>query len=505
MTLLLTDSDSTAPVTLKAIGRYQPYTALASGGMATVFLGWLTTELDFIRPVALKVMHPSAARDERLEAMAMAEAKIASRIRHPNVVSVVDVVAAPSGPVLVMEYVSGESVSQLFGLAKGVIPLKHIGRMVVDVLDGLQAAHELTNADGLPLCVVHRDVSPQNIMVDTSGMTRLLDFGIAKTLERAFTTHSGEILGKIAYMAPEQMNGQDVDRRADIWAMGIVLWQLLAGTRPFEGLEASRIMTLVLTGKIKVPERTNRDEPDDSMFTKLAAICMRALNFEQGSRFQTAREMALAIEQLGALSTHREVARWLQQVAHKKIAANARLISEMENFARNLRKSNPVQRVYSPENDVPPLQNQETTEKLVSPQTSAPADFSVSSVSGSAPKPWGMLGKLLASFAAATGLGVLGVFGGQWINKSQSPDRQRSEAALPALASQAPLEVVTIAVSQRQTVRTEPTIMSTERPLGTQNVRSGRPAVHVKPAVSAPSATASATVKVDPLKQDQRN
>ncbi len=315
------------------VGRYRVFQPIASGGMATVYLGWLDADEAIVRPVAIKVMHAYGGASERMTSMMLSEARIASRIRHANVVPVVDVVSQERGPALILEYVCGESLSQLVETVQYAIPFPVVARIVVDALEGLHAAHGVKNEAGLPLEVVHRDVSPQNILVDDSGVARIVDFGVAKALERAYTTESGEVRGKLAYMSPEQMNGHAVDMRTDVWAMGMVLWQLLAGTKPFSGLEAAQTMRRVLSGEISPPE-LHRPCP-----AELSEICMRALSFSADDRYPTARAMALAVEKAFKPASSREVAQWLRRAAGDKLEKKVTALAEMERLALKERRA----------------------------------------------------------------------------------------------------------------------------------------------------------------------
>lgn len=292
--------------------------------MATVFLGWLEGDLDFVRPVAIKIVH--AASDARSVAMLRSEARLASRIRHPNVVPVIDVVDAGSAPALVLEYVAGEALSQILDTTDE-IPPPIAARILVDALEGLHAAHEVRNEAGLPLDVVHRDVSPDNILVDESGQTRITDFGVAKALERTFTTDSGDVRGKIAYVSPEQLRGGDVDRRADIWAIGMVLRRILTAEKPFSGLEPAEAASALLDGKLPplVPIRPTT--------LGLLSICTRALSADPSARFATAREMALALEE-DEIATPREVARWLRRTMRASFDQRAATLAELERRAK---------------------------------------------------------------------------------------------------------------------------------------------------------------------------
>lgn len=349
----------------KRVGRYRIFRALASGGMATVYLGWQDSDGGVTRPIAAKVMHPHAEDDPRLVPMMLSEARIASRIRHPNVVSLTDVVSSERGPVLVLEYVAGASLGHALELSADAMPWPVASRILVDALEGLHAAHDATNESGMPLCVVHRDVSPQNILVDEAGHAKIVDFGVAKALERAYATQSGEVRGKLAYMAPEQLAGKAVDRRADVWGLGMVLWHMLAGRRPFEGLESGPTMDRISAGTIDPPSSIR------ACPSALEQVCMRALALSPDDRYATARLMALDLERAENPASHRDVARWLKRAAAPFLRTRAGLVAEMEGIAMRARRRAAEAAAEAPEDAVP-------VPVVVPPELEPPLAFPVS-------------------------------------------------------------------------------------------------------------------------------
>ena len=205
----------------RTVGRYGLFDPIAAGGMASVYLGRLKGAAGFERTVAIKCLHPGLTRDAETVSMLLDEAHIASRIRAPNVVPILDVISEDGEIFLVMEYVHGESLAKLVReaarRAEAIEPAIAVG-ITVDFLRGLHAAHEARADDGSPLGIVHRDVSPQNVMVGADGVSRIVDFGIAKAATRAQTTQEGQIKGKLGYMAPEQLRSEPVDGRTDSFA-----------------------------------------------------------------------------------------------------------------------------------------------------------------------------------------------------------------------------------------------------------------------------------------------
>jgi serine/threonine-protein kinase len=220
----------------RVVGRYVLHGEIASGGMATVHFGRLVGPAGFARPVAIKRLRPQFASDPEFVKMFLDEARLAARIAHPNVVPTLDVVDADDEVFLVMEYVQGVTLAQLARAAKRCglpIPPSIAVAIVVGILQGLHAAHVARDDLGERLDLVHRDVSPQNALVGADGVTRLLDFGIAKASGRLQTTRDGQLKGKLSYMAPEQVRNEPTTPRTDIYAASVVLWELLTGQRLF--------------------------------------------------------------------------------------------------------------------------------------------------------------------------------------------------------------------------------------------------------------------------------
>lgn len=222
------------PVVVKRrVGRYVVFEPFARGGMASVHLGRLIADRGFSRLVAIKMLMPSHGASSAHARALEAEARIASRIRHPNVVQPLDFVVDGEDLLVVMEYVHGVALSQLVACSKDEpMPRDVTAAIIGDVLKGLHAAHEATDAQGRPLGVVHRDVSPQNVLVGIDGVARLADFGIAKVMRSRDRTQTGVVKGKRAYMPPEQLRGLPLTRQADIFSAGAVLAEVLSGLSP---------------------------------------------------------------------------------------------------------------------------------------------------------------------------------------------------------------------------------------------------------------------------------
>jgi serine/threonine protein kinase len=316
----------------RTIGRYTLYGEIASGGMATVHFGRLAGPVGFSRTVAIKRLHEQYAKDPEFVSMFLDEARLAARIRHPNVVPTLDVVATAGQLFLVMEYVQGENLSQLIrAVARSdqQIPPRVVASILAGALHGLHAAHEATDERGEPLHMVHRDVSPQNVLVGTDGLTRVLDFGVAKAAGRMQTTQDGRLKGKFAYMAPEQIKRGPITRRTDVFSAAIVLWEALTAHRLFVGEGEADIMMSVLSGAIEAPSALRPDLGD-----RYDAVTMRGLERDPELRFESAHEMAVALEKCGEVATPSEVGEWLRSIAGDRLSARAAAVAEIESGVR---------------------------------------------------------------------------------------------------------------------------------------------------------------------------
>ncbi len=317
-----------APGGSAGAGRYALHDEIASGGMATVHLGRLTGAAGFSRTVAIKRLHPQYAKDPEFVSMFLDEARLASRIQHPNCVATIDVIAQDNELFLVMEYVQGESLSKLVRIASqrgSAIELGVVNAILSGALHGLHAAHEARDARGEPLAIVHRDVSPQNILVGSDGVARVLDFGVAKAAARLQTTEEGKMKGKIAYMAPEQLRALDVDRRADVFAAGIVHWEALTGRRLFAGGDVGMVMGRVLNGEIAPPSSLNAE-----VSPELDAVVMRALERDANQRFRSAREYAIAVENAGPIALARHVGEWVERIGGDALSDRSSKVARIE-------------------------------------------------------------------------------------------------------------------------------------------------------------------------------
>ncbi|HZU85780.1 MAG TPA: serine/threonine-protein kinase, partial [Polyangiaceae bacterium] len=310
------------------LGRYLVFDEIASGGMATVHFGRLSGPAGFSRVVAIKRLHPNYAKDPDFVAMLLDEARLAARIRHPNVVAMLDIVATGGETLLVMDYVHGESLAKLWRAARAAgeqVDPRVVATIMTGVLHGLHAAHEAKGERGEPLDIVHRDVSPQNILVGADGVARVHDFGVAKAAGRVQTTREGRIKGKLAYMPPEQLHGTSVTRRTDVYAAAVVTWELLTGRRAFGNEHEAAIITAVLAGTLSPPSRVAPHVPP-----AFDEVVMRGLHRNPARRYATARDMAVELERCIGIASMSEVSSWVHDHAHKDLVRRALRIAAIE-------------------------------------------------------------------------------------------------------------------------------------------------------------------------------
>ncbi len=278
----------------RQLGRYEILTQLASGGMASIYVARAQGVAGFERLVAIKVLHPHLAYEQEFISMFLDEARLAARIRHMNVVPTLDISDSPGdGYFLVMEYIEGDHLGALLGRAakKGErLPQPFVCRVLLDTLQGLAAAHRLTGENGNDLKLVHRDVSPHNILVGTDGIARLTDFGVAKADVRMASTRTGQFKGKLSYMAPEQASSSQTDQRSDLFSVGIILWESLTGRRLFKGDSNAATLNKLLNDEVAPPSNVWAD------LEQYDEIVMKALNRDPEERFQTADEFAEALD-----------------------------------------------------------------------------------------------------------------------------------------------------------------------------------------------------------------
>jgi len=315
----------------RVLGRYALYGEIAAGGMATVHLGRLLGPVGFSRTVAIKRLHPQFAKDPDFVSMFVDEARLAARIQHPNVVPTLDIVSLEDELFIVMEYVEGESLARLLRAmrtAERFIPPHIVGAIMSGALYGLHAAHEAKSERGEPLHIIHRDVSPQNILVGIDGAARVLDFGVAKAANRSQTTRDGQLKGKLAYMAPEQLLGEErIDRRVDVYAAAVVTWEALVARRLFEGQNEGAIMKKVIQGDVTPPSHLAPDIPRAA-----DAVLAKAMSRDREQRFANAYDFAVALEESLGTEAPRRVASYVSDCAKDAIARRSQRVRALESL-----------------------------------------------------------------------------------------------------------------------------------------------------------------------------
>ena len=278
------------------LGKYDLLGRIGFGGMAEVWLARQHGPMGFEKLVAIKRLLPHLQDQDPFVRMFLDEARIAARINHANVVQIYDLGQADENYFIAMEYLLGESLARVMGEgAKRGRPLPDLlgAAVVSQMCKGLHHAHTLRDAKGLPLSIVHRDVSPQNVAVLYDGAVKLLDFGIAKARERLSETTTTGMKGKYAYMSPEQCVGEPMDHRSDIFSCGVVLWELLTRRRLFKHQNKLMVLKMISEGHVAEPSRVNPEIP-----TELDPICLRALAKRPRDRYQTADDLADDLEQV---------------------------------------------------------------------------------------------------------------------------------------------------------------------------------------------------------------
>lgn len=434
------------------LGRYELLAPIARGGMAEVWIARMLGDLGFSRFVALKTILPEFGQDPSFRRSLFEEARLASRLRHANVVEVMEL--AEEGPILfqVMTWVEGDTLAELLnaatknpaagGLAPGVAV-----RIISDVLAGLHAAHELNDDQGTPLSLVHRDVSPQNVLVGADGVSRLTDFGVAKAYGRlADETQAGQVRGKPGYFAPEQIGGVLVDRRCDVFAAGIVVWEALVGRRLFGAPGSSPGVAKIGDASYPAPSELAPQIP-----AALSAVVKKALSKDREGRYATALELRDALEEAvasaGASRSAKDVAEVVRALCGTKLEAQRAKLREASKGAAPAGGADALSGVIAPARGfTPPITGPEAATiadsgaaGLVPVAPLAPAGGSLDTVLMSPveraelkvtterPLP---LGRIIVA-AALVGLGLAWAFSG----RDAPPPSPPAQSAEPATAS----------------------------------------------------------------------
>jgi len=319
--------------TPKRIGRFELVCALGQGGMATVYVGQTSGLAGFEKLAAIKVIHPHLVQERQFVHMFLDEARIAAQILHPNVAAVHDVGEEEGLLYMAGELVRGQSLKVLLRRSRAEgLPLTeamaaHIG---AKICAGLHAAHELTDSAGRPLGLVHRDVSPQNVLVSYAGFVKLIDFGVAQAKGRLSHTETGTIKGKMGYVSPEQLQTKSLDRRSDLFSAGVVLYEMVTGRHPFPGRTAVERLGRIARGQVVPPRKV---EP--RLSPEMERIILKALSRDRDQRYQTAEEMG---EELNAFARQRDASVGPQQLARTMKYLFSADIAEQDRLLRGFRE-----------------------------------------------------------------------------------------------------------------------------------------------------------------------
>jgi serine/threonine-protein kinase len=331
---------------VRRLGRYLLFGELASGGIGSVHLATASAVGGFKKVVAIKRLHPQFRKDRAFTAEFLEEARLSARIAHANVVQTLDAVEASGEVFLVMEYVHGEALHRLLRRAAAGaerVPVAIGTSIIAGVLQGLAAAHAMCDANGQSLGLVHRDVSPQNIIVGADGTARLLDFGIARALGKSSVTPEGVVKGKVAYMAPEQLGGESLTARADLYSCSVVLWELLTGERLFAGDSEGATLGRVLHYSVPPPSELRPEIP-----VALNRVVLRGLARNPELRYGSAAAMAAALEAALPIASAATVAAWVRRLAADSLARRAEACAACERAnEETLPKPRPQRRAAS--------------------------------------------------------------------------------------------------------------------------------------------------------------
>ena len=319
------------PPAISDLGRYEILFRLAAGGMAEVFVARQRGEGGFERPVAIKRMLAHLADDERFVAMFLDEAKLAACIGSPHVVQTLDVGLDDAGsPFIVMDLIIGLTLAQSLRAAsaqKTHIPVAIAAEILAQAAEGLHDAHEACTPTGLPLEIVHRDVSPQNVLIGVDGRARISDFGVARALARLTKTSTGEFKGKLSYSSPEQAEGKELDRRSDVFSLGIVAWETFVGARLFKSDNPLQVLDAIRNHKIPLVSELRQGIPD-GIAKVVAQAVERDVNKRTQSAADFARQLRRAAEDAGVSADSRTVGAFIKEVSGNVLEQMSKRISD---------------------------------------------------------------------------------------------------------------------------------------------------------------------------------
>lgn len=322
-------SQRTDTVAGKRVGRCMLGPEIARGGMATVHLGRWHGAGGFAKTVAVKRLHPQYVTDPEFVNMLLDEARVVSRIRHPNVTSTVDVLESDGELFIVMDYVHGVTLAHLLRQmrrTKQHVPVRIALRIANGMLHGLHAAHEARSESGERLGIIHRDVSPENVIIGVDGYSHLIDFGIARALGRQSNSTDGQVKGKLRYLSPEQVTGEELHGQSDVFSAAIVLWESLTRKRLYKGDNAGAIAYEIMNRQPTPPSRLRKD-----VAPAIDAVVIKGLRVERSERWAAAADMAEALEEVGGMASFREVGEWVQRIGAAQLERVSEVLKEVEN------------------------------------------------------------------------------------------------------------------------------------------------------------------------------
>lgn len=359
------------------VGPYRLCLELASGGMATVYLAYNDgAGSAAARFAAVKLVHPHLAADGAFAEMFADEAEIASRIRHPNVCGVYDFEVSDGRSYIAMEYLLGESAGALWrklARSRAADPKRNarlVAKALADACEGLHAAHELTDNQGEPLDVVHRDVSPGNVIVTFDGVTKVVDFGVAAAARKRHRTETGMLKGKLGYIAPESLRGQKADRRCDVWGVGVVAWELVTGQRLFRAASEVDTLRAVMDKTIPRPSEVRPELPSE-----IDDVIMLALQRDPDDRYETARDLGRDLARVASGSdviTAADLGEWLEQLFPGAKERRAQLLDIAAQIARGERDHAPVEQREPEREPTPPTLHSRPADGVRAPSVEEP-------------------------------------------------------------------------------------------------------------------------------------
>lgn len=434
--------DQEAEKVPQRLGSYRIIAKLGQGGMASVFLGMQSGMAKFKKLVVLKLLHPKHAENAEFLEMFLNEARLAARLNHPHVVNTYEVGEDQQRHFIAMEYLEGQPYSAIIKkVGRRNLTLEHALKVLIDVLDGLHYAHELRDFDGTHLGVVHRDISPQNIFVTYDGNVKLVDFGVAKAACSDTETKAGVIKGKIAYLAPEQAGNGPVDRRADLFSTGVLLWEALAGRRFSSGsIDVATIHNRVTGAEPRILQ-VAPDTPAD-----LAAICDKAIALSPDDRYATALELRTALETVLEARRERNKSHSLALLVNEHFAEERSTIKTViEEHARDVHSEPPSN--TTGRNLIPTINPRNGTSEI-SASVPSVASTGAASVGGIDARP--TRGSVIPWIATVATVGIAGatiayVVGQKNDNTLVSPTQSSSVVAAAPLDDAETVELVILA------------------------------------------------------------